>query len=266
MNPNFGLGRLPPVVDPRVPHMSSFVALTGALPAPPPNSPNYEATLGTAPIGAMSNGPLSSCNCAAYYHAIQTWTANAKGYVETEADANVIQLYSETSGYVPGQPATDHGGVLSHVLDYGMKTGIPLATGAKQYRHKSLGYVALDYRNTDDLKRAIITCGGIFLGMLIPRAVFKSPVPYRWDIVAGMDTRIVGGHTVYVWGYNANEVGIITWGVNVHVTWAFLAKYAEEAFCVADPDWIKATGLTPGGLTLQQLEDQLRALKQGHAP
>jgi len=48
----------------------------------------------------------------------------------------------------------------------------------------------------------------------------------------------------------------------VWVPWAFFAKFVDEAYAIFDPDWIASTGKDPAGLTPQQLEQAMQALKQ----
>jgi hypothetical protein len=45
------------------------------------------------------------------------------------------------------------------------------------------------------------------------------------------------------------------------MTWAFFAKYVDEAYAIADSTWFTTRKTTPGGLTLAQLEEQMKALK-----
>ena len=42
---------------------------------------------------------------------------------------------------------------------------------------------------------------------------------------------------------------------------AFFAKFVDEAYAIADPDWISKKNTTPGGLSLQQLKRAMHALK-----
>ena len=50
------------------------------------------------------------------------------------------------------------------------------------------------------------------------------------------------------------------------MAWDFFAKYVDEVYAIADQTWADATGKTPGGLTLQQLEEQMQALQGAPAP
>ncbi len=45
------------------------------------------------------------------------------------------------------------------------------------------------------------------------------------------------------------------------MTWAFFEKFVDEAYAIADAGWITKFNTTPGGLTLQQLEQAMQALK-----
>jgi hypothetical protein len=45
------------------------------------------------------------------------------------------------------------------------------------------------------------------------------------------------------------------------MTWEFFGKYVDEVYAISDQAWIAATGKTPGGLTLKDLETQMGALR-----
>jgi hypothetical protein len=45
------------------------------------------------------------------------------------------------------------------------------------------------------------------------------------------------------------------------MTWAFFEKFVDEAYAIADPDWISAKKTTPAGLTIRQLQQAMQALK-----
>jgi hypothetical protein len=47
------------------------------------------------------------------------------------------------------------------------------------------------------------------------------------------------------------------------MTWGFFAKYVDETYAIADPSWVAKTGKTPGGLTIEELEVQMKALAGG---
>jgi hypothetical protein len=47
------------------------------------------------------------------------------------------------------------------------------------------------------------------------------------------------------------------------MSWAFFAKYVDEVYAIADPAWVEKTGKTPAGLTVEELEIQMKALAEG---
>ena len=44
------------------------------------------------------------------------------------------------------------------------------------------------------------------------------------------------------------------------MTWAWWATYAEEAYALLSPDWLRATGTNPAGVNWDRLEAAMRVL------
>jgi len=81
-----------------------------------------------------------------------------------------------------------------------------------------------------------------------------------WDVDPTADNTIVGGHAVVLAGYDANGARVISWGKYYTMTWAFFAKFVDEAYAITDPEWTKVK-TTPGGLTVEELEQAMKSLK-----
>ena len=79
-----------------------------------------------------------------------------------------------------------------------------------------------------------------------------------WSVTT--DPNILGGHAVPLVAYCPDGLVCITWGQLQKMTWAWLAQYADEAYCVLSPDWIAASGLSPAGFNLSQLIQDLAQL------
>jgi len=256
------LGRLHRTYDPRIPHMSALLA--GQTLPPPPPTVDYSKNM-PANLGMMLNGPpqdLGDCTCAAVYHAIQVWTFNAtNGGLVTAPDLDVEQLYIRACGYNPRVPGEGPGGNEQHVLTYILKNGAPFGPNAQSV-HKITAFVEVDPRNIDDVKRTINECGVIYIGFNVPQFIVPTngPSPSVWD-VQNSGTNIVGGHAVVLAGYDAVGARVISWGQYYTMTWAFFAKYVDESYAIADSTWVESGGKTPGGLTLAELEQQMKALK-----
>lgn len=252
------LGRLHRTYDPRVPHMSALLA--GQTPPPPPAQTDYTKGMPNN-LGMMLNDTLGDCTCAAVYHALQVWSFNAQGTVQTQPDSDVEKLYILACGYNPRVGGEGPGGNEQHVLTYLLRTGAPFGP-AGATKHKIAAFIEVDPRNTDDVKRTINECGVAYIGFNVPQYIVPAPPatpPAVWD-VQNTNTNIVGGHAVVLAGYNASGARVISWGQYYTMTWNFFAKYVDEVYAIADSSWIEKKGTTPGGLTLAELEVQMKAL------
>ena len=217
-----------------------------------------------ADLGMMLNDKLLNCTCAAFYHALQVWSFNAGrrslANILTVSNASVIQLYTLACGYDPKQPGEGPGGKGQQVLKYLLNHGAPMGSGR---RNKILGYIEIDPRQTEDVKRAINDCGLVYVGFHVPG--FLGPqihhLPKVWDVNPA-NRKIIGGHAVVLPGYNQQTLDVISWGRSYKMTWTFFRKYVDEVYAIADPTWINAKGKTPGGLTLAELETQMQALRE----
>jgi len=253
------LGRLHRSYDPRIPHMSALLA--GQTLPPPPAQVNYTEGM-PSNLGMMLNDTLGDCTCAAVYHAIQVWSFNATGgkAMDTEPDPDVEKLYVLACGYNPRVSGEGPGGNEQHVLTYLLKSGAP--TGPKGHaRNKIAAFVEVDPRNTNDVKQTIVDCGVAYIGFNVPQYIVPTNGPplQVWDVETTNDA-IVGGHAVVLAGYDPNGARVISWGQYYTMTWGFFAKYVDEVYAIADNSWIEAKSTTPGGLTLAELEVQMKAL------
>jgi hypothetical protein len=240
------LGRRKRSYNPSVPHMSALMA--GRQLPPAPINCDYANGL-PADLGVMYNDSLGCCTIAAYYHARQVWSYNAAGTEITNPDSDVLLGYEKICGYNPADPTTDQGGVEQDVLTYLLNTGAP---GCDPI----IAFVEIDPRNLDDMKRAIFDTGCAYIGVDLPESAMSSEI---WAV--SDNDPIAGGHAVILCGYDLDGFDLISWGKRYRCTNAFLGKYCEEAYAIADRSWIKETGQTLLGMTVQELESTMAALK-----
>ena len=102
-----------------------------------------------------------------------------------------------------------------------------------------------------------------YIGFNVPQYMMppgKPPLAV-WDVDPKGDNTIIGGHAVVLAGYNAAGARVLSWGNYYTMTWAFFEKFVDEAYALADPERVAATGKTPAGLSLQQLEQAMQALR-----
>lgn len=254
------LGRLHRKYNPRIPHMSALLA-GQVLPPPPPQIDYTHGMPGE--LGVMRNDALGDCTCAAFYHALQVWSFNADGSkMLTEPDADVVRLYTLACGYNPRVPGEGPGGNEQDVLTYLLKHGAPTGSSGSP-RHKITAFVEVDPRNIDDVKRAIVDCGVAYIGFNVPASLMppNAPPPQVWNVVPN-NNKIIGGHAVVLAGYDANGARVISWGQYYTMTWQFFSTYVDEVYAIADSTWFTTKKMTPGGLTLEELEAQMKGLEE----
>ena len=61
-----------------------------------------------------------------------------------------------------------------------------------------------------------------------------------WSVVNG--SPIDGGHCIVGVGFNAEGVQIVTWGQVVTATWAWIAKYVDEAYAIVSNQYVEHGG------------------------
>jgi hypothetical protein len=238
--------------------------LAGKTLPPPPASVNWGSTMPDN-LGMMLNNSLGDCTCAAFYHARQVWSFNAAdkevAKMITDPDSDVEELYVLACGYSPQSGGEGPGGNEQHVLKYLLNHGAPVGQNGGT-RDKIIAFIEIDPRNTDDVKRAINQCGLVYIGFNVPQNIMPadgSPLPV-WDVDPSSPPSL-GGHAVILPGYDASGLNVISWGEFYKMTWPFFAKYVDEVYAIADNTWINAKNQTPLGLTVQELEAQMQALK-----
>lgn len=238
-------------------------ALALAPPVLPP-AVDYGAALPSW-LSMYGNDLLGDCTCAAVYHAIQTWTGNANPPIDTEPDRNAILLYELSCGYNPQDPSTDEGGIEQDVLSYWFNSGVPQGHDG-QSRQKLAAFVEIDQRSLENVKTAIFEGGVVYIGFLVPASFDFAPV---WSYDPAADNTITDGHAVVLTGYNdaSRLFTLISWGLKYQMSYDFFEKFTDEAYLLASSEWVEKTGKTPAGMSLEELEAQMEALRvsDGHS-
>lgn len=249
-------GRMPRGRDPRVPHLSALIA---GLKLPP--APDVDYTGGLSNFGVMLNDRLGDCPSAAFYHSKQTMSYASTGVMVTEPDSCVLDLYERACGYNPGNPLTDQGGSEQVVLTYLSAFGALLSNGS---REKLLGFVEVDPRNIDDVFRTVFDCGGVYTGFIVPQWLADAvqnddALPPVWKEIGPASSE---SHAIWCPGFRRADgvIRFISWGDVYDMSVEFWAAFVDESYGLLSNDWIKNTGRTPAGMTMQQLEAAMAAL------
>ena len=252
---SFKLGRLPRLFNPKIMHMSALMCSKN-IPNPPDS---VDWTKGITEWGMHMNDQLGDCTCAGIYNAVEVWSVNVL-VEKKEPDSCVLSLYSAACGYVPGDDATDQGGIEQNVLKYIMDNGIPLSDGT---RDKIIGFVEVDPRNVNDVKVTINDFGVAYIGFDVPNSIYDENGEPKsvWEYDPN-DSKIEGGHCIIAVKYDNEYVTIISWGSIYKMSWEFFTKYTDECYAIVSPDWISATGKDPLGMTVSDLESLMSAIKE----
>jgi hypothetical protein len=217
---NFKLGRNRPVARQRRLMLGNYLLAT--LPPAPPSvdysvwAPNFLAEV-------LGNDTLGDCLSAGAFR-IGATLLGGSGQKIPFTVQDVINFYSASCGYVPGDPSTDQGGDEETVLRYWQETG--LLPG----QHKIAGFLGVDGTVAEQVRQAIWRFENSYFGVELPDAwinPFPSAPGFVWD-VAG-DGNPDNGHCFCGIGYDNVGVQIDSWGMIGTITWAAVAKYATRA-------------------------------------
>jgi hypothetical protein len=247
---NFRLGKKAARHDVRTLQLAKYLPQSSI--APPPASENFEKKVAKWPM--MMNDRLGDCTCACAGHMIEEWTKYA-GDPFTPSDPAVLKAYEDVGGYKPGQEDTDNGAVVIDVLNYWRKTGVG--------KHKILAYAALEPKNHDQVKDAVVLFGNCYLGVALPVSAQRQTV---WAVPPGGPVGhgapgSWGGHAIPVVAYDVRGLTVVTWGALKRMTWEFLDAYCDEAYAVLSEDFLNKKHLTPNDFDLKALKEDLRQLE-----
>lgn len=276
------LGKQPRIDDPRTLQIQKY---TGAVAAPPPGW-GWAMRTGIKQWGMYLNGPnnfsdpsltpdelnyirrgLGCCAIAAPIHGIQLWTANARKELSLP-DSVDLEYYEKWCGFNPANAATDQGGNMLPILRNWRKQGLAgqsldafaaIHLPARAGHGNKFGIVT----PIIDLMRAVWMFGGAYVGVQLP---LSSQSPYLWDMPddpgPADQPGSWGGHAVWMVSYSATKVTFITWGYLQEATWRWLQACMDEAYACVSQDFIKASGVSPLGLSLAAMDTDVASVTQ----
>lgn len=218
-----------------------FGEVLKGLPPAPASCNWYAKVEAGSGWGMLGNDRWGNCAEAGMLH----WTMARTSYAGNPFVANVddaIGLYSRITGFDPGNPQTDTGTNLADMMDFCEQNSM-----LSEKDDRVLMAFSLDVTNLEEIRQAIDLCGGILIGVQFPQAWSTS------RIQGVTRSPIEGGHCEYVPGYDRMGNGstifdAITWGERLEMTEGGFRAFCDEAWVVADLDFINATGSDPQGL------------------
>lgn len=199
----------------------------------------------------LGNDQYGDCVEAAAANALMTETSQSGSQISPSVD-QVLQDYSNITGFNPNDPNTDNGTVMVDALSYYVKSGI---VGRKILAWAS---VKID-SSLWEFKQAISLFGTVLVGFNVPQsAMDQFNAGQQWII--DTSSPIIGGHCVAISEYNPTQLICNTWGALQPTSLGFFPYYADEAYVMITQDWINKMKISPSGFNIQTLENDAKVL------
>ncbi|HEX3806929.1 MAG TPA: hypothetical protein VHV52_09145 [Gaiellaceae bacterium] len=237
------LGKLPVKVDVRTLALARYVD-TAKLPNPPAS---FDETAHVSDWPMYDNDTIGDCTIAAAGHMIEAWTAAAEGTAVEITNQQVLTAFDLVKQVDP--QTGEAGAVVLDVLNMWRKTGIG--------GHQIGAFARVSLTGEGLVRSGAWLFGGLYLGVQLP---VTAQTQETWDWTGSLSGPAApgswGGHAVDVVGYDATTLTFVTWGSLKQMTWSFLERYCDEAYCLLSTDFL-AGGKAPNGLDLAALRADL---------
>jgi hypothetical protein len=244
--PTFRFGKTARQHDPRTLQLARYMTI--AVPPPPAKHDVLAAVyskLGTSDPTALfpmdGNDTVGDCTVAALAHAATIYFGLVGTRKLMTAKAVKALYFRLTGGVDSGLNELD-------VLNYWRKH--------TEAGDKILAFAEINRKNHTAVKQAITLFGGAYIGFQVQEnAINDFDARRTWT----PGTLTQDGHAVYVVGYDAKGVTVLTWGNTQKATWAWWDECVDEAYAILPP---QAKVVDFSGLDLTQLYADLAALAQ----
>jgi hypothetical protein len=233
------LGCLPARTRPGQPRLAGLRMMARQAPAC-----LARAGIDPAPL-MLGNDVLGDCTSAGIGNHLRA-TAALAGFQVAVGVAEAEAFYARSTGYVPGDPATDQGGVEVDVLTCAARDGYALA-GSTFYPL----WGSADPGDLNGLRLIMAGLGAAYLGVQLARS--DQTEGGVWDTTTPGDQTpgSWGGHCLLAWAYDGVEDGdlvtLLTWGGTQRCTWRWLRSRLMEVHGLAWRQLMPAGGLAPDG-------------------
>lgn len=237
-----------------MPALGDYLDKATTWPAVPPQG--WENAVSPSAWGMLGNDQYGDCAEAGILHLIQGQAANTFNPL-TATTAQALALYSAITGFNPDDPSTDQGTALTDLLAYVQKNGVEMtdATG-KTVTVEVVGSASLDISSVQQRRYAAYTFGGNYLGINCPQQCEDDTS--NWNFAAGLP--IAGGHCIPQEGEGSQGGKIVSWGMVIPVSNAFIAGYLEEAYVIVTKAWLNSKAVSPTGMDLNGLVSAMKGL------
>ncbi len=237
------LGKLPVRADVRTLSLARYVD-RAKLPTPPVT---FDETTDVPDWPMYANDRIGDCTIAAAGHMIEAWTAAGQGHAVEVSESSVLAAFDLVKQV---DPATgEAGAVVLDVLRFWRSSGIA--------GHRIGAYARVSVHDPELVRSAAWLFGGLYLGLQMP---LRAQRQGTWDwpgSLTGPDAPgSWGGHAVDVVRYDTETLTAVTWGKLQELTWQFLDRYCDEAYCILSVDFLNGNS-APNGFDLEALKADL---------
>jgi hypothetical protein len=239
------------------PHDQRTLKMAKYLPATLPVEPDvFDWSTKMTDIGSMGNLTYGDCGIAAPGHAEQSWSSLTETQQIIIPDDQILQAYSDVSGFKPGDPSTDTGVDMLSVCKYWRGTGV----GGRQIR----AFASIDKGDDKTIGFCTWAFGGLYGGLALPLSCQNQllwtytpggtngdPTPNSW-----------GGHAIWIVGRDKirRTIKFVSWGALMEMTYEFWDVYGDESYaCLSSGDWAEQN-VAPSGIDLATLDADVQAV------
>lgn len=197
------------------------------VPQPVPDEYDFDVQHSRIPLPMFANDVLGDCVIAGRAHQTLRFEDVEQNKIITITDSAVTKEYFKETGGV------DTGLVVLDSLKEWRKSG--WRVGRRVYKIQAFSEITP--REAEGVKQAVFLDVGVGLGLQLPlSAEDQINAGKPWDVTSGArgEPNSWGGHYVYVPGYTKAGPVCVTWGRKQPMTWAFFAKYCDEAYAIID--------------------------------
>ena len=207
----------------------------------------------------LANDSIGDCVIAMMLHSIEDFHLDAGTPPPTFTDQDAIGIYSAITGYVPGDPNTDHGTDESAAMRCWEHPGLKTSDNGT---HTIVATVAVNPSNLNECRIAIDEFVDLQIGIALP---VTAQGQTEWTVVGDGKTGNSapgswGGHGIPYREYDAETFKCVTWGAELLLTVPFHQDYAQEAHVVVTQEMLGKQGLGPSGVNWTQLVADIKAL------
>ena len=203
-----------------------FASLLKPAPALPPEY-DFDVAHHGIPTPMFGNDNYGDCVMAGRAHQTLRFEKAEQNKLIAITDKDVLREYFSESG------GADSGlVVLDSLKEWRSKGWL-----AAKRRYKIKAFAEIDRSKRNEVKRAVFMDIGLGLGLTLPDSAMPQFYAGKsWAVVGGKSGQPNpnSGHYVYVPGYTKSGPVCVTWGRKQQMSWAFFAKYCDEAYAIID--------------------------------